>query len=575
MKHTIRSRYLTAILPVLLASSAFGAPKLRLVNTTVGPVSIAVGTNGPAQSLEAYNGGDGALNLRLTSNQTWGSATAGSQTQCRSRGGLCIPINFAFSTSSLAKGVYSAVVTVSDPNAQDAPQTVAVSIQVGGGIPDSITFYTAPNGSRDEIALPTNSALTGRVSTTSGGNWLLFTQDGAGTFAFVRTYKLFATHQANMAEGTYNGALAVSDSSFAGDNKTVPVTLRVTSQPIAQASQARVQLRVAQGGPKQSAYVSLQNRGLGSLTATAPTVAAGTGGNFLTATLPAANLIQVTADPGSLAPGVYTATVNIGSNAVNGSQAVPVEFEVVAQSPPAVAYQAVLNNATFELGEAIAPGDITAVFGEQFILGDPVAASSLPLGQTLGGVRVLVNGQPVPVYYVSYGQINFQMPYSLAPGEATIRVERGGQAGNTATVQIATRAPRLLRLGIGDYGIAVNQDGTFPIPATPGIPTRPAVAGDVLVFYAIGLGPTTPLVADGAASPESPLATVPNAKFFVNGSSIDEGVAVTPIFTGLTPRFVGLYQINVELPVGINIGPNSVQLRVDNIFSNRVQILVK
>ena len=89
-----------AILPFLFAATAFAAPKLRLVTTTVGPISIAVGANGPAQSLDAYNAGDGALNLRLTSNQTWVSATAGAQTQCRQRAGLCIPINFAFATSS-------------------------------------------------------------------------------------------------------------------------------------------------------------------------------------------------------------------------------------------------------------------------------------------------------------------------------------------------------------------------------------------------------------------------------------------------------------------------------------------
>jgi hypothetical protein len=40
---------------------------LRLVLSTVGPVSIAQGANGSAPAVEAYNAADGSLNLSLTS----------------------------------------------------------------------------------------------------------------------------------------------------------------------------------------------------------------------------------------------------------------------------------------------------------------------------------------------------------------------------------------------------------------------------------------------------------------------------------------------------------------------------
>ncbi|MCX6637747.1 MAG: hypothetical protein NT090_22050, partial [Acidobacteria bacterium] len=104
-------------------------------------------------------------------------------------------------------------------------------------------------------------------------------------------------------------------------------------------------------------------------------------------------------------------------------------------------------------------------------------------------------------------------------------------------------------LGIGDYGIMVNQDGSFPIPVTPGIPSRPARAGDALVIYAIGFGPTTPAVASGAGAPLDPLARIePPFVAYFGGGWLSAGAIVDPLYLGLTPNFVGLYQINVIVP---------------------------
>jgi len=50
----------------------------------------------------------------------------------------CLPIQFQFQTASLANGSYSGEITVSDPNALDAPQIVTVIVEMGGGIPNSL-----------------------------------------------------------------------------------------------------------------------------------------------------------------------------------------------------------------------------------------------------------------------------------------------------------------------------------------------------------------------------------------------------------------------------------------------------
>ena len=87
-----------------------------------------------------------------------------------------------------------------------------------------------------------------------------------------------------------------------------------------------------------------------------------------------------------------------------------------------------------------------------------------------------VNDTPAPIYYASYNQVNFQIPYDAPTGDVTIRIERNGTTSNRISAEIVGRAPRLLRLGIGDYAIAVNTDGSFPIPATPR-PQQPSRTG--------------------------------------------------------------------------------------------------
>ena len=190
----------------LCAAGLHAAPRLRLVSSTVGPVSIAQGASGGAsqtQTVEAYNDADGSLNLKLASSVSWIVATAGAQRNCSSRPGVCIPLQFALNTSGLAAGISTGIVTVSDPNAVDAPQTITVTVQIGGGVPSSVDVYVAPGGVRD-LFFSTNSQIGNIAKTSDGGAWLLLALDGSGSFRFSYPYRVHVAPAAGMGQGTYS-----------------------------------------------------------------------------------------------------------------------------------------------------------------------------------------------------------------------------------------------------------------------------------------------------------------------------------------------------------------------------------
>jgi uncharacterized protein (TIGR03437 family) len=126
---------------------------------------------------------------------------------------------------------------------------------------------------------------------------------------------------------------------------------------------------------------------------------------------------------------------------------VPVNFTVEGEGPPSIPFQGVVDDAIFEAGDAVAPGDIVALFGDQLSLNAPALGQGTPLGTQIGTTQVLIDGQAAPLYYASYGQINLQVPVNSAAGTATVQVMRDGLASNTVSLPIASRAPRLQATG--------------------------------------------------------------------------------------------------------------------------------
>src|SRR6266566_5167307 len=86
----------------------------------------------------------------------------------------------------------------------------------------------------------------------------------------------------------------------------------------------------------------------------------------------------------------------------------------------------IVNAAGLGHSTTIAPGSLISIFGTN--LASALSSASSPtLSTTLGDVNsVTLNGMPVPLSFVSAGQINAQAPWELIPGAANVVVTRGG-----------------------------------------------------------------------------------------------------------------------------------------------------
>jgi len=568
-KITLSARFVPfMVLPLLLlpASILNATPRLNLDQTSV-TVPVVQGSNGPSQYIDAFNIGDGTLNLTASPNVTWLTATIGPDQVCGLSGG-CYPITIALNTASLTAGTYTGILTIADSGAIDAPQSITVTVMVGGDVPSNLVFYLAAGGTTSS-SFTTGSAVTAKVSADT--SWLTVSSAVSNG---VTTVTVKATASASMAAKDYNGSVTISSSKFAPDNKQISVLLHVTTVPIVQLSSSTISFTIPQGGNQESIPVAVNNAGQGTLTVSGVTATATNSGTWLTATSVTGG-VTITANPAGLTPDTYSGTVTIASNADNNSVTIPVQLTVEAQGPPAAFAGGAVNNANFANGEALAQGDIAAVFGDQFTYGAPQGATTLPLQTKLNGAQVLVNGVAAPLFSVLPGQIDFEVPINAATGAGTIQIVRDGQPGNLIYVDINPSVPRILQYGAG-YGVVTEPNGAT-LTGTPS--TQPVKAGDVVVIYAIGLGPTSPSVPSGTGSPNAPgLAVVPGTTQVCFGPETPfyQAPCAKAAFAGLTPDSVALYQITITIPPDLPSGSNTMLLlMVDNVQSTPVTLDVQ
>jgi uncharacterized protein (TIGR03437 family) len=218
----------------------------------------------------------------------------------------------------------------------------------------------------------------------------------------------------------------------------------------------------------------------------------------------------------------------------------------------------VANGASFDT--TASPGCIVSIFGTS-LARSTLAASSLPLPRTLAGTVVRVGTQEAPLYYVSPGQINIQLPFEVAPGTVSLSVTTPDGTSRPWTLEVTAVAPAIFLLNPAEPGKALYFNSRFEI-------APPVAPGDGVILYAVGLGRTEPPVASGAggatAEPLSRLNPLPEVFIGRSKGSV--------AFAGMAPGFAGVYQLNVVVP---ELSGDSIEIRTGGRSSKKLRVGVR
>jgi uncharacterized protein (TIGR03437 family) len=223
-------------------------------------------------------------------------------------------------------------------------------------------------------------------------------------------------------------------------------------------------------------------------------------------------------------------------------------LQVADDRLPLITAAGIVNASSGQFTNLVA-GEWITIYG-QHLSSSTASAASVPFPTVLAGTQVLINSQPVPLWYVGPGQVNAFVPSELSGSTATLQVvtKAGDLFLRSATLNLSLSAQSPgLSLFNGD-AIIISGHGLIT-------PDNPLQDGDEVTLYGTGFGSTIPSVGTNQAAPSGPLAMA------VATVGIRIGGHETLLrFAGLSPGSYGLFQINarVALPEKTTIASQHV-----------------
>lgn len=230
-----------------------------------------------------------------------------------------------------------------------------------------------------------------------------------------------------------------------------------------------------------------------------------------------------------------------------------------------------VSAASFE-SVSVSPESIVAAFGANLATQTAVAADVDPnqpgiqLPTDLAGTTVEINGRRAGLFFVSAGQINCVLPAATEVGTANIVVRSGDGTVSNGTAQVTQSAPAVFTANSNGRGVPAatllrvksNGQSSFETVAqfsesagrfiTRSIDLGPAGERVFLILFLTGIRRAPDTNGDGNVNE--------SVRVLAGGET------VAPLFAGPQPEFVGLDQINYEIPRSL-LGSGIVNLSIN------------
>jgi len=501
---------------------------------------------------------------------------------------------------ALAAGSYYGTIEVSGTGISNSPQDFQVILSVSPAtarvVPDpqpaGLIFIASSSGATlppqtMKLFASSKSALAfqSSASVTDGSGWLSATPATGSTSAASAASVTVTASPASLAPGVYRGSVSFS---FASAVRSVNVTLIVQAGVAGASSTAQTPARLgplasascagAQLVPTQTGLVSNFSAPASWPTALAVTLVDTCGspiGNGQIVTTFSNGDPPLVLSPTDSANGLYSGTwtprntssqVTILANASAPgytTSKVQIAGQVAHNAAPALSPNGTLDVFHPQTGAGFGPGNIVQIFGSG-LANQTNSAVQLPLPEQINGTIVLIGGIKAPLYFVSATQINAQIPFELLAGsQYQVIVSANGALTTPQPIQLTTAVPAILQFTSGAV-VAQHPDGTLVSD------TSPATPGEYVVIYLSGLGATDISVPSGSASPSNPPANVLDTPVLTLN-----GTEVPTVFAGLAPTFVGLYQINFQIPQAFVSGNYQLLITQSGTASNQTILSVQ
>mgnify|MGYP005847561245 CR=1 FL=1 len=256
-----------------------------------------------------------------------------------------------------------------------------------------------------------------------------------------------------------------------------------------------------------------------------------------------------------------------------GAPDLTVFFYGRARLRPTISMNGVVNAASGDVQRGLAPGSYISIYGSALSEATrafttnylPVSLSEVSVSFDVAEVSV-----PGRIHFISPNQINVQIPWELqGRNDAWMKVSIGPVTESALySVPLNSHSPGFFQ--ISDPGgtgrlVAAALDESFRVIGS----NNPVRRGRVAQLFVNGLGPVDNTPPSGELTPPAPLARTLSQPVVTVG-----GWTAGVQFSGLAPYNVGLYQLNIVVPAGLQAGLYPVAITIGGVTSKEAFLYV-